>query len=104
LSALVQILVHLVYSMAVRNVAASGMPERAAAVTALLADLQAAPHAQLWPPEATTVDASESETYPALRRLVRRLVESIFVEPELQVKWVRCHHACQMNTESLSSD
>ena len=87
----VQVLIHLVYGMAVRNLAASGMPDRASAVTALLSDLQAVPSAQLWPSETTTVDRPDNVTYPALRRLVRRLVESIFVEPELQVKWVRTY-------------
>lgn len=84
-----QVLEHIVHAMAAQALPEAGMPDRQAAARALLAELQASTDAPLWPAEVTSVDSPVSATYPAVQRLVQQLVDVIFFEAELQVKWVR---------------
>jgi hypothetical protein len=80
---------HLVYAMASRNLAESGMASAQEGVAALLSELQGSSNQPLWSPVATTLEAPENRSYPALRRLVRRLLDCMFFETELKIKWVR---------------
>jgi hypothetical protein len=90
---------HLVYAMAARNLSGSGMAAAQETVADLLGELQAASTQPLWPPVATVLEAPENRSYPMLRRLVCRLLDCMFFEPELKVKWV-CPHLCRAQTIS----
>lgn len=82
-------LTHLVYATAAQTLAGSGMAGAQETVANVIWELQSASSRPLWPAEVTALEAADSKSYPSLRRLVRRLVDCIFFEAELQVKWVR---------------
>ena len=84
-----QVLEHVVHAVAAQALVGSSMADKQVAAAELLADLQASASAPLWPAETTSVDAPESETYPAVQRLVVQLCGVLFFEAELAVKWVR---------------
>lgn len=84
-----QMLTHLVYAMSAQALAGSGMAGAQEAVANVIWELQSASAQPLWPAEVTALEAADNKSYPTLRRLVQRLVDCIFFEAELQVKWVR---------------
>lgn len=87
-----QVLVNLVYSMAVRNLEAhadSGLTQKYQAVAAVVRELQsAAMSPPLWPAETLTFEEPQGTTFPVLQRLVTQIVDCMFFEPDLKARWV----------------
>lgn len=101
---------NLVYCIAARKVDPASAPDKFAAVGRLLADLQAAPTARLWPQALTALARPHNPTYPALQQVVAQLVECMFLESDLRAKWVReaispgtSEHICELSREQLQS-